>query len=126
MLRTGDAAPMDDASAVRDDLRSYALRRCIRFYTAILVTSITWSISQVAPGFAASGNVLRGGAALLGVMAVVELASMVVMLQMAKARARLGGGPETPLWALAQGPWPSAVAAAFFVLLAVGLLWAAA
>ncbi|HWH07994.1 MAG TPA: hypothetical protein VNX21_02270 [Candidatus Thermoplasmatota archaeon] len=116
---------MDDAVEVRADLRSYALRRCIRFYAAILVTCIAWTGAHLTPSFAASDDILHGGAALIAVIAAVEVASMGVMLQMAKARARLGG-PETLLWAFAQGPWPSLVAAGFFVALAVGLLWAAA
>lgn len=116
---------MDDALSVREDLRSYALRRCIRFYTALVVTCVTWVGSRVA---AAPGDrqVLWGGAFLLLVMAGVEVASMIVMRDMARARDRIGGGPETPLWAFAQGPWPSLVAAGFFGALAVAMLAAAA
>ena len=108
---------MDEALVVRDDLRSYALRRCIRFYTAVLVTCISWSVSRLAAGHA-RGEVLWGGAFLLVVIAGVEASAMLVSLDMARARARLGGGPETRLWAFAQGPWPSAVAAALFLALA--------
>lgn len=112
---------MDDALVVRDDLRSYALRRCIRFYTAILVTCVAWTGSRLAEG-ERSGDVLRGGALLLVVVAGVELGAMLVMRDMARARARIGGGPETPLWAFAQGPWPSLLAAALFLLGALGML----
>ena len=112
---------MDEALVVRDDLRSYALRRCIRFYTAILVVCISWSVSRLAAG-QARAEVLWGGASLLVVIAGVELGAMLVSRDMARARARLGGGPETPLWAFAQGPWPSALAAALFLLAALGLL----
>lgn len=112
---------MDDAAEVRADLRSYALRRCIRFYTALLVASLTWTASRLAGG-PARAEILWGGAAVLAAITGVELSAMLVMTHMAKARARLGGGPETPLWAFAQGPWPSLVAAAFFGLVAAGLL----
>lgn len=112
---------MDDALVVRDDLRSYALRRCIRFYAAILVTCIAWTASRLAE-WPARNEILSGGAFLLLVLAGVELGAMTVMLQMAAVRRRLRGGPETPLWAFAQGPWPSAVAAVLFGLLALGLL----
>lgn len=109
---------MDDAHEVRADLRSYALRRCIRFYTALLILAITWTAAQLAGDFAAR-NIYRGGGFLLLVIAGVEVSSMIVMREMAAARARLGGGPETPMWALAQGPWPSLAAAALFGLLSV-------
>lgn len=115
---------MDEAASVRDDLRSYALRRCIRFYAALLVACVAWTGSRLAEG-PARAEVLWGGALLLVVMAGVELGAMAVMVPMAKARARLGGGPETPLWAFAQGPWPSLVAAAFFGLAAAFLALAA-
>ena len=111
---------MDDALVVRDDLRSYALRRCIRFYAALLVLAIGWTGSRLAEG-SARLEILGGAAILLLALAGVELGAMAVMLQMARARRRLGGGPETPLWAYAQGPWPSALAAALFLLLALGL-----
>lgn len=111
---------MDEALVVRDELRSYALRRCIRFYTAVLVTSIAWTGSRLVDG-ERGGDVLRGGAFLLVVIAGVELGAMLVMVHMARARARIGGGPETPLWAFAQGPWPSALAAALFLLVALGM-----
>lgn len=112
---------MDDAVEVRADLRSYALRRCIRFYSAVLVTCVTWVGAKLAQG-EASLEILWGGAFLLVAMAVVEVGAMVVMVPMARARARMGGGPETPLWAYAQGPWPSALAAGLFLLAALGLV----
>jgi hypothetical protein len=111
---------VDEALVVRDDLRSYALRRCIRFYTAILVVAVTWTGSRLAAGDAGR-DILVVGQALLVVLAGVELAAMAVMMPMAKARQRLGGGPETKLWAFAQGPWPSAIAAIVFVGFAAGL-----
>lgn len=52
---------MDDAAEVRADLRSYALRRCIRFYAAILVGCIVWSTSRLTTG-AARGEIMLGGA----------------------------------------------------------------
>ncbi|MEA3165990.1 MAG: hypothetical protein QOJ26_859 [Thermoplasmata archaeon] len=108
---------MDPATVARDDLRSYALRRCIRFYSAILVTSVGWTVSRLADG-QARGEGMLGAAFLLVVLAAVEFASLVVMAQVAKARDRLGPGPETPLWAFAQGPLPSGLAAVFFLALA--------
>jgi hypothetical protein len=111
---------VDEAQSVRDDLRSYALRRCIRFYTAILVVAIAWTGSRLASGDV-QADILLVAAFLLLVLAGVELASMAVMVAMAKARARIGGGPETPLWAFAQGPGPSAIAALVYLAFAGGL-----
>jgi hypothetical protein len=113
---------VDDALVVRDELRSYALRRCIRFYTAILVFCIAWSVSYLPARGADQADVRLGGVFLLLVMTAVELGAMAVMAHMARARQRIGGGPETPLWAFAQGPWPSAIGAGFFLFLAA-LLW---
>jgi hypothetical protein len=112
---------VDDALVVRDDLRSYALRRCIRFYSAILVACVAWTGSRLAGGQDRT-EILWGGALLPLVVACVEVAAMVASLDMARARRRLGGGPETPLWAFAQGPWPSALAAALFAGLALAAL----
>lgn len=109
---------MDDAHEIRADLRSYALRRCIRFYTALVIVAIVASIAHLAGDFKAR-DIWRVGGFLLLVIAAVEVSSMIVMRDMAAARAKLGGGLETPLWALAQGPWPSLVAAVLFTALAV-------
>ena len=104
---------MDEAHEVRADLRSYALRRCIRFYTALVIIAIVWTGAQLTPDLT-ERNIYRGGGFLLLVIAGVEVSSMIVMRDMAAARARIGGGPETRIWALAQGPWPSLVATLFF------------
>ncbi|HUR68296.1 MAG TPA: hypothetical protein VM370_03550 [Candidatus Thermoplasmatota archaeon] len=115
---------MDEAHEVRADLRSYALRRCIRFYSAILVTSVAWTVSRIPSGQARSEAML-GGAFLLSVLVVVELGAMWVMVDMARARARLGEGPETRLWAFSQGPWPSLLAAALFTALSLAFFFLA-
>ena len=111
---------MDDAHEVRADLRSYALRRCIRFYTALVIVAIVWTGAHMTPDVA-EDDIYRAGGFLLLVIAGVEVSAMLVMRDMAAARARLGGGPETRVWALAQGPHPSIVAALFFAALAVWL-----
>ncbi len=112
------------ALSVRSELRSYALRRCIRFYAATLVFTVAWAGGFLAASEMRAQEILRGGAAVLCGLAVVELASMLVIAQMARRRDQLEAGPETGLWAFAQGPWPSLVAAAAFVA-AAGILWTA-
>lgn len=111
----------------RADLRSYALRRCIRFYSALGFTLLAVAGSAVA-GLASQTNgffamlVPATGAAILFILAVVEVASAIVIGQI--ERAIPAGGPETALWRFARGTWPSWIAAAFFLGLAalLGLL----
>jgi hypothetical protein len=105
---------MDPATVVRDDLRSYALRRCIRFYTAVVVLAIVVVGGQMLDDRAATDRVLAFGALLFVVLAVVEVAAGTVMLQMAKVRSGLPG-PESPLWLFAQGAGPSWIAALLFL-----------
>ncbi|MCA1818776.1 MAG: hypothetical protein LC620_01765 [Halobacteriales archaeon] len=108
---------MDPATVVRDDLRSYALRRCIRFYSAIVVAAIYWgagAISLRSDEFEASAIPFG---VIFSLLVLVELASGIVMLEMARVR-NAYPGPETPLWKFAQGPHPSWIAALFFAGLA--------
>jgi hypothetical protein len=114
----------------RADLRSYALRRCIRFYAGLLLffapIATVALLSVAGPGQDGGGAVARRfysmvvfatGASLLAVLVAVEVASGIVMTAIAKARDATPG-PETPLWRFAQGPRPSWIAAAFFAVLA--------
>lgn len=114
---------MDPGTVVRDDLRSYALRRCIRFYTALVLVAFAMVGSQVVEGVS-SKEIFIGIGLLLVVLAAVEVAGGIVMAQMAKVRAQ-HPGPETPLWAFAQGPAPSWLAAGLFVASAGFLFWGA-
>lgn len=112
---------MDPGTVVRDDLRSYALRRCIRFYTAILLVALAMVSSQQGIDRVNANEIFTGIAVLLAVLAAVEVSAGVVMAQMARVRAQ-HPGPETPLWAFALGPVPSWLAAALFLAVA-GVLW---
>lgn len=123
------AEPERAAGIARDDLRSYALRRCIRFYVGLLLffAPIATAALLSAAGLGRDGGaptgrfdsrvVLATGAALLAVIVAVEVVSGLVMTAIAKAR-DAAPGPETRLWRFAQGPQPSWIAATFFALLA--------
>lgn len=113
----------------RADLRSYALRRCIRFYVGLILffapIATAALVSMAGEGRDAgeaagrfhSMVVFATGAFLLAVLVAVEVASGIVMTAMAKVRDAFPG-PETRLWRFAQGPGPSWIAAAFFAVLA--------
>jgi len=111
---------MDAADIARADLRSYALRRCIRFYAAILVFVLAVTGSVIVKGDFVS-MVSQPAAVMLAILVLVEIASGVTMTAMAKVR-DASPGPETGLWRFAQGPHPSWIAATFFAGLAT-YLW---
>lgn len=111
---------MDSAAAAalaRSELQSYALRRCIRFHSAILLAGVTWALSHGAASLRQARMVAIGGAVLLAVLALVEVASGLAIRRMEGVRDRQPG-PETGLWRFVQGWLPSLVAAAFFLALA--------
>lgn len=111
---------MDAADIARADLRSYSLRRCIRFYTAVLVFVIAVTGAVIVKGDYVR-MVAQPAAVMLGFLVAVEIASAIVMIGMAKVRDGFPG-PETGLWRFAQGPHPSWIAATFYVGLAT-YLW---
>lgn len=108
---------MDDAAEARADLRSMTLRRCIRFYTTLLLIAIVWSVSRLASGLA-RGEALMMGAFLLAVVVGVELSSMLVMRDLASA-AGPATGARSALTTFSQGPWGSLLAAFLFAVVAV-------
>lgn len=114
---------MDPATEVRADLRSYALRRCIRFYAALVLLAIVVVGGQLLDDGGRRDEVSLFGALLFVALAVVEAAAGLVMQQMAKVRSG-HPGEESPLWLFAQGAGPSALAAALFLGVA-GVLFVA-
>ena len=120
---------MEPGDIARADLRSYALRRCIRFYAALLLAllAVVGGALVAVSGHQekeAVGLLVHGaGAGALLVLVVVELASGMVMARIAKACPN--DGPEAGLWAFARGPGPSWLAAPFFAVLCGLLAWLA-
>ena len=119
----GSCAGVDPGDVARADLRNYALRRCIRFYTAVILAALALATTHQAIDPADSDEIASGIAVLFCVLAVVEVASGVVVLEMARVRGQ-HPGPETPLWRFAQVPHPSWLAAALFAATAAFMAWA--
>ena len=108
------------AEIARADLRSYGLRRCIRFYVALVLLV----------GFVASSRIVLAldlreyysgvdggrlvGAIVFVALAIVEVLSGLVIRQLVRVRDQ-GGSLEKGLWRAASGPLGSWVATAFYL-----------
>jgi uncharacterized membrane protein len=108
-----------------DDLRSMGLRRCLRFYTAIVVVML-WALGSQLLRVQASSLVGEASRtlsiftlAVLGVLIAVELASGLVIAELARTAAA-----RSRMWRFASGPVPSWLAAAAFALAALVVIGA--